>query len=102
LARLHWEILSTHDSELAKKQKTALEYFYNNLSATHVCDGNELGGISLLVRQMMDAIGKKYAIHEIIFESCKISALEKSFLFPKLERTTPSTLLTATFRFVPL
>ncbi|MDR0742313.1 MAG: DUF935 domain-containing protein [Puniceicoccales bacterium] len=100
IARLHWEILSVDDSDLAREQKSALEYFYNNLSATSACDGNELGGISLLVRQMMDAVGKKYAVHEIIFEPCEISASEKDS--PKLKPTAPSTLLTATFRFVPL
>ncbi|MDR1457885.1 MAG: DUF935 domain-containing protein [Puniceicoccales bacterium] len=100
VARLHWEILSIDDSELAKEQKIALEYFYNNLSATNACDGNEFGGISLLVRQMMDAVGKKYAIHEIIFEPHEILASEKDS--PKLKPMAPSTLLTATFRFVPL
>ncbi|MDR1528134.1 MAG: DUF935 domain-containing protein [Puniceicoccales bacterium] len=100
IARLHWEILSVDDSDLARDQKIALEYFYNNLSTTNACDGNELGGISLLVRQMMDAVGKKYAIHEIIFEPREISAAEKDS--PRLKPMTPSTLLTATFRFVPL
>ena len=96
IARLNWEILSTDDSDLAKEQKFALEYFYNNSRATNACDANETGGISLLVRQMMDAIGKKYAVHEIVFDP-----LEKSN-FPKLKHVAPSTLLTATFRFVPL
>jgi phage gp29-like protein len=99
-ARLHWEILSVDDSDIAKEPKISLEYFYNNLSATNACDTNELGGISLLVRQMMDAVGKKYAVHEIIFEPHDFSESEKDF--PKLKHTTPSTLLTATFRFVPL
>jgi hypothetical protein len=49
---------------------------------------------------MMDAVGKKYAIHEIISKSHGISASEKDS--PKLKPMTPSTLLTATFRFVPL
>ncbi|MDR1890671.1 MAG: DUF935 domain-containing protein [Puniceicoccales bacterium] len=100
IARLHWEILSVDDSDIAREQKVALEYFYNNLSATNACDANELGGISLLVRQMMDAVGKKYAVHEIIFEPHEFSGSEKDS--PKLKHTAPSTLLTATFRFVPL
>ncbi|MDR2778732.1 MAG: DUF935 domain-containing protein [Puniceicoccales bacterium] len=100
IARLHWEILSTDDSDLAKEQKIALEYFYNNLSTTNACDSNEFGGISLLVRQMMDAVGKKYAVHEIIFEPHEISKSEKDL--PKLKCKEHLTLLTATFRFVPL
>ncbi|MDR2737486.1 MAG: DUF935 domain-containing protein [Puniceicoccales bacterium] len=108
IARLRWEILSMDDSPMAKSQKLALEYFYNNLSATNACNGNESGGISLLVRQMMDAIGKRYAVHEIIFEpheffenDGKFEAEEFSQL-PKPTHSAPSILLTATFRFVPL
>ncbi|MDR2737383.1 MAG: DUF935 domain-containing protein [Puniceicoccales bacterium] len=100
-ARLNWEVLSVDDSDLAKSQKFALEYFYNNLSATNACSGNENGGIALLVRQMMDAVGKKYAVHEMIFtphEACK----ENLISLPQTNCTAPSTLLTATFRFVPL
>jgi hypothetical protein len=68
MARLHSEILPVDDSDIAKEQQMAVEYFRNNLSATNACDLNELGGISLLVRQMMDAMGKKYTVHEIMFE----------------------------------
>lgn len=102
VARLNWEVLSMDNSDLAHEQKLALEYFYNNLSATSAYDGNESGGVALLVRQMMDAIGKKYAVHEIIFEPHEISNDEKISKFPLLSRTAPSVLLTATFRFVPL
>jgi phage gp29-like protein len=102
IARLNWEILSTDGSELARDQKLTLEYFYNNLSATNACDGNECGGIALLIRQMMDAIGKKYAVHEIIFEPREINGEEKFSPQTQLTRTAPSMLLTATFRFVPL
>ncbi|MDR1433091.1 MAG: DUF935 domain-containing protein [Puniceicoccales bacterium] len=102
IARLNWEVLSMDNSDLAREQKLALEHFYNNLSTTSACDGNESGGVALLVRQMMDAIGKKYAVHEIIFEPHEISNDEKLSQFPLLSRTAPSALLTATFRFVPL
>ncbi|MDR3143892.1 MAG: DUF935 domain-containing protein [Puniceicoccales bacterium] len=102
VARLTWEILSADDSDLAKEQRVALEYFYNNLSATHACDGNEAGGISLLVRQMMDAIGKRYAVHEIIFEPHENPEAQENFQSLQRKRRAPSTLLTATFRFVPL
>ncbi|MDR1414151.1 MAG: DUF935 domain-containing protein [Puniceicoccales bacterium] len=102
ISRLNWEILSADDSALAKAQQWALRNFYDNISVTNACDRNERGGISLLVRQMMDAVGKKYAVHEIIFEPHENFEPEKSDKFLQLIRTTPSTLLTATFRFVPL
>jgi phage gp29-like protein len=102
IARLNWEILTTDNSPLAGQQKAVLEYFYNSLTATHACDKNENGGLSLLIRQMMDAIGKKYAVHEIIFDPREISEADEGLQLPKLKRTGPSSLLTATFRFVPL
>jgi phage gp29-like protein len=94
VSRLNWEILTTDGSDLAKSQKLALEYFYDNLTATHACDGNERGGLGLLVRQMMDAIGKKYAVHEMIFDP-HTSARHGSDNSNNFQ-------LTATFRFVPL
>jgi phage gp29-like protein len=101
ISRLNWEILCVDNSPLAKDQKFALEYFYNNLSATNACDGNENGGIALLIRQMMDAVGKKYAVHEVIFEPHERGDLEK-FSPSQSDSRALSTLLTATFRFVPL
>lgn len=91
ISRLNWEILTIDDSDIAKKQQAVLKYFYNNLTATNACDGNERGGFRLLVRQMMDAIGKKYAVHEIIFD-------------PQVNKTSDSSdfQITANFRFVPL
>ncbi len=53
---------------LAEKQKEALEHFYNNLRATSALEPDELGGFSLLVRQMMDAKAKRYACHHIIWK----------------------------------
>jgi phage gp29-like protein len=67
VARQGWEILvQAHPPEhraLAEEQRAALEEFYNNLEATHALDQDELGGLSMLVRQMMDAIGKRWAAH---------------------------------------
>lgn len=55
------------DKALAQRQKEALDYFYNNLRATDVMDQDEIGGVSLLLRQMMDAKGKRYAVHNIVW-----------------------------------
>ncbi|MDR3143743.1 MAG: DUF935 domain-containing protein [Puniceicoccales bacterium] len=89
VARLPWEILSIDRSPEAMKQKEALEYFYNNLRATHACDRNICGGFALLVKQMMDAVGKKYAVHEIVYQE-------------PMKNASGDFLLSAEFRFVPL
>ena len=68
VARLDWEILTRDDSSEAAQQKEALEYFYSNLEARNAIDACERGGVELLVRQMMDSVGKKYAVHEIIWQ----------------------------------
>lgn len=84
ISRLKWEIITLDNSPEALQHKEALQFFYNNLTASHACDGNQIGGFPLLVKQMLDAIAKKYAVHEILFQP----------LAP--------TQLTASFRFVPL
>ncbi|MDB6018441.1 MAG: hypothetical protein JWR19_2930 [Pedosphaera sp.] len=68
VARHGWDILTTENSPAAEQQKQALEYFYNNLTATTALEPNESGGLSLLMRQMMDAVGKRYAVHEIVWQ----------------------------------
>lgn len=85
VARLPWKIETLEESREAKNQAKALEAFYKGIEVTSVLEGNERGGISLLIRQMMDAVGKKFAVHEIVW-------------------TTPGggTGPTAEFRFCPL
>lgn len=89
VARLGWEVLTFEDSEEAQNHKQALEYFYNHVTSTHACDENEQGGFALLIKHMMDAVAKKYAVHEIVFE-------------PRGTNDFGLPLLTATFRFVPI
>jgi phage gp29-like protein len=83
ISRLKWEILTLDNSPIAQREKQVLEIFYNNLTATNAYDEHETGGVRLLIKQMMDAVGKKYAVHEIIFRPIEGG-------------------LTADFRFVPL
>lgn len=68
VARRGWEIVASDDSPAALQQKEKLEYFYKHLCATTALEGNEKGGMGLLVKQMMDAIGKRYAAHEIVWQ----------------------------------
>lgn len=83
-ARFGWEVVAEDGSDEALQHKAALEAFYRHVDTSHACDRNERGGLSLLLRQMMDAIGKRYAVHEIIWHPA------------------PGGQLTATFQFVPL
>jgi phage gp29-like protein len=55
--------------QLAQDQKEALQYFYDHVRVTSALEGDELGEFSLLVRQMMDAKGKRYAAHHIVWKS---------------------------------
>lgn len=87
ISRLPWEILTLDNSDEALRHKHLLEQFYNNLRCVNAYDENERGGLPLLIRQMMDAVGKRYAVHEIVFQ-------------PFTQNTHKY--LTAEFRFVPL
>lgn len=83
VARLDWEVLVTDDSAEARTHQETLRAFYQNLRCQNAIDLDEEGGVSLLVRQMMSAVGLKYAVHELVWE-------------PRGES------LSATARFVPL
>jgi hypothetical protein len=65
--RLRWEILPADDSAEAARHKIVLEEFYNNITATHVLDEDERGGVRLLIQQMLSAVGMRYAVHEIVW-----------------------------------
>jgi phage gp29-like protein len=72
----------------------ALDDFYENMTVVNALDQNETGGFPLLVRQMMDAVGKYYAVHEIVWQ-------------PGCAGGSPGQagrddILTAELRFVPL
>lgn len=67
ISRRPWDILVLEDSDEAQAHKEALEDFYNNLTGTNALDLNQRGGLSLVIRQMMDAQFKQYAVHEIIW-----------------------------------
>jgi hypothetical protein len=88
-ARLEWEILTVDgaDDKESKAHAEALDEFYENLTVVNALDENERGGFPLLIRQMMDAVGKTYAVHEIVWK-------------PSEGHT--GSVLTAELRFVPL
>lgn len=88
-ARLPWEIVQTEDSEESRQQSEFLRYFYDHLTCCNACDLNERGGFALLLKQMMDCVGKKYAVHEIVYGEESTD-----------ENGRPQ--ISAEFRFVPL
>ena len=64
---------------LAAEHKAALESFYANLTTVNAIDENEVGGVKRLVRQMMDAVGKKYSVHEIVWQPRPDGTLSAQF-----------------------
>ena len=72
VARHGWTVLPKADltdaeKEQAREHAAALNFFYNNLECEHAVDGAERGGFKLLARQMMDAVGKRFAVHEVVW-----------------------------------
>ncbi len=63
---IHDDVTPTQRAE-AEQHAAALEYFYQNLRCENALDRAERGGFKLLCRQMMDAIGKRFAVHEIVW-----------------------------------
>ena len=68
VARRDWQVV-VPDAEHpdAEAHKETLEYFYNNLTVTDATDLNVRTGMSGLLRQMMDAVIQRYAVHEIVW-----------------------------------
>lgn len=87
VSRLSWNIvpLGAADGKTAQRHADVLEDFYNNISWSSACDKHRSGGFSRLVEAMLDCIGKKYSVHEIIWKP-----------IPQQRK------LRAEFKFVPL
>lgn len=87
VSRLSWNIVPFGNApeDTAKEHAARLEDFYNNVSWTHSCDKHRTGGFSRLVEAMLDCIGKKYSVHEIVWSP-----------------NPQERILRANFKFVPL
>lgn len=66
-ARCPWEIVVEEDSDAAESHRQFLEDFYARLTVTSVLERDTRGGVSLLLRQMMRAVGHRYSVHEIVW-----------------------------------
>ncbi|MBI5770825.1 MAG: DUF935 family protein [Verrucomicrobia bacterium] len=82
---LEWEILPVDDSPEAAEHKAALEACYNNLTALNALNEHERGGVRLLFRQMMSAVGLRYAAHEIVWQPAAPGGLTAEFRFIPLQ-----------------
>lgn len=69
VSRLPWEIVEIENADESKAQRhrEVLLDFYNTLRVTDALHRDVRGGVRLLVTQMMDAIGKGYAVHETVW-----------------------------------
>ncbi len=70
IGRKSWSITIPEqykDDPEAEAQKAALTYAYTNLRATHAVDQNQIGGVNLMARQMVEAVGFWYTPHEILW-----------------------------------
>lgn len=83
-ARHGWDVLTLEDSPRANAHRDALLYFYNHVTVSNALDENERGGFNLLARQMMDAVGKRYAVHEIVWEPVGQRQMRARFRFVPL------------------
>lgn len=53
--------------QMAEDQRAALQSFYDNIEVGHAIDRDLSGRFRLLVQQVMDAYGKGYAAHHVIW-----------------------------------
>lgn len=68
VSRLDFEIVPLENSRKARAHQKVLMRFYESLETTDFYDKNQSGGLRMLVSQMMDSAGMKYAVHRISFK----------------------------------
>ncbi len=71
VSRRPWDVeilKGQEDNAEAQAHKETLEHFYNNLTVTDATDLNVRTGMAGLIRQMMDAVLMRYAVHEIVWQ----------------------------------
>jgi hypothetical protein len=72
-ARRNYEILTAANLDPdqaaeAAQHKAALEFFHNNLTVTSAVDLDQRGGVRLLIKQILSAVGVKYSVHHIVWQ----------------------------------
>ncbi len=84
-AGLEWQVVSDGSPD-GDKHAAALQYFYENLTATEALDQDVTGGADELIYQVASALDYKYSIHEMLLRVDNAGARE----------------VTAEFRHTPL
>ncbi len=74
VARHPWEILMVDDTPEARLHHDALRFFYDNLGCCHALKEDAIGGVTMLIHQMMDAAAKGWAVHEITWVPVRVPA----------------------------
>lgn len=65
VAQLDWQVVPVDDSPEAAAHAEALREIYDGVACTSLVEQDERGGMRLLVSQMAEAIGARYAVHEL-------------------------------------
>lgn len=66
-ADMDWQIIQDDETPESEAHKLALEEFYEHLSVSHALDQNQRGGVQLLIKMMMLAVGDKFAPFEVVW-----------------------------------
>ncbi|MBR4598101.1 MAG: DUF935 family protein [Opitutales bacterium] len=82
VARLDGEVVEIEDSKVAKEHARVLRDFYSSIEAENFSDANERGGLRLLIAQMMNAVGMKYAAHKVQYRRDGSSICAKFTHYP--------------------
>lgn len=62
---LEWQIVSDGSLD-GDRHAAALQYFYDNLTATQALEQDDTGGVDHLIYQVMSAVDNKYSVHEML------------------------------------
>ena len=68
VALREWDIAKEEDSPEADDQAAALKAFYKASRAGHAMNRHTVGGIPLLITQMMESVAYKFAVHHLIWQ----------------------------------
>jgi len=97
VARRDWQILSVDGSATAAAHQATLDEFWSNITAYDALNRNDRGGVSKLIRQMMQSQSYGFAAHHLVWQPSRLGltcAFESAPLWHFENRT-------GEFRFLP-
>lgn len=74
--------VAPEQKQMAADQQGVLQAFFQNLVTTDAVEKEETGGMRLLVQQIMDAYGKGYAAHHIVWKPSRAAITAELFKVP--------------------